>query len=371
MDILEEKLKYNVRVFVALSGFLTLIGLVFIYSSSSIYALEKFGSAHYFLKKQFFYLIPAFIGFAFFARISVAYLKKITPYLFLFSIGLMVLTILPKLSISIHGSRRWLSIFGFNFQPSEFLKLFLFMYIGFFLERKQKMIRSFLHSYLPFLLVLGCTFVLLLLQPDFGSVVTIFATAIMIFFVAEFKMIYLGVTLLCAFPFGLYLIVAKPYRLNRILVFLNPWADPQGSGFQIIQSLIAIGSGQLWGLGISGSKQKFFYLPMQHTDFIFPIIAEETGFIGSVLIVVSFFLFCLYGMRIALSLKTPYAFFTSLGFVMFMSLQAIMNLMVTTGLLPTKGLGLPFVSYGGTALVSFFCMVGLIVNFARLELAEY
>jgi len=157
--------------------------------------------------------------------------------------------------------------------------------------------------------------------------------------------------------------------MNRILIFLNPWSDPQGRGFQIIQSLIAIGSGRVWGLGISNSKQKFFYLPMQHTDFIFPIIAEEMGFVGSIGILLLFFLFLWFGLRLTLAMKQPFTFFTSLGFVIFITLQAVINIMVATGLLPTKGLGLPFMSYGGSALMAVFAMVGFIINFARRELS--
>ena len=222
-----------------------------------------------------------------------------------------------------------------------------------------------MHSYLPFLMILGITFLILLKQPDFGAVITIFVTALILFFVAEFRGMHLVMTLVVAVPAIIFLVLTKAYRLKRILIFLNPWSDPQGRGFQIIQSLIAIGSGHLWGLGISNSKQKFFYLPMQHTDFIFPIIAEETGFVGSCLLLFLFFLFCLFGLKIALKLTTPFAFFTTLGFVVLISLRAVINFMVTVGLIPTKGLGLPFISYGGTSLVSLFCMVGLIINFVR------
>jgi cell division protein FtsW len=188
-----------------------------------------------------------------------------------------------------------------------------------------------------------------------------------LFFVAEFKLSHLLVTILCTIPVGIFLIFSKAYRLNRILIFLNPWMDPKGKGFQIIQSLIAIGSGKWWGVGISHSAQKFFYLPMQHTDFIFPIIAEETGFVGSLFIVGFFALFCFFGLRLALRLESSFAFFTTLGFIILINLQAVINLMVTTGLLPTKGMGLPFVSYGGSSLLSLFCMMGLISNFVRSQ----
>jgi cell division protein FtsW len=362
-----NRLRSDVRLFVATVVTLTIVGVIFIYSSSSIFALEKYGSAHYFLKKQLIYLIPSIGAFFLFALVPLAWWRKHAPWLFLGSLALTALTLLPMMGVKFHGSNRWLSFFGFSFQPSEVLKLFLFMYMGFFLERKHDKIKSFLHTYLPLLVIFGAAFAILLKQPDFGSVMTIMVTALMLFFVAEFRMIYLVVTALAACPFVIYLIMSKSYRLKRILIFLNPWADPQGSGFQIIQSLIAIGSGHVWGVGLSNSKQKFFYLPMQHTDFIFPIIAEEVGFIGSMLLLILYVLFCFLGLRIAVNIKNPFAFFTALAYVLFISLQAVINLMVSSGLLPTKGLGLPFISYGGTALMCFWAMVGFIVNGARAE----
>ena len=361
----QKKLKYDLQFLFIIVGILTLIGIVFIYSASSVYAIEKFGSANYFLKKQLFFLIPALLSFFVFASVPLHLLKRYAPVLFLLSLFLTALTLFPFVGTRLHGSSRW--IFGTSLQPSEFLKFFLIIYLGFFLEKKQKRIHSFLHSYLPFLVVLGITFFILLKQPDFGSVVTIFSTALVLFFVAEFRLIHLFVTVLVTVPLGAFLIFSKAYRLNRILIFLNPWADPKGKGFQIIQSLIAIGSGSLWGVGISNSKQKFFYLPMQHTDFIFPIIAEETGFVGSCLIIILYFLFCYFGLKIALQLQNLFAFFITLGFIILITLQAAINLMVTSGLLPTKGLGLPFISYGGTSLVCLYCMIGLIANFARQQ----
>lgn len=355
----------DVRIFVAITALLIVIGLIFIYSSSSVFALEKYGNAAFFLNKQLFFLAVGCIGFTFFRYVPLDLLKKRASLLFFGATALTALTLLPMFALRVHGSNRWLSYMGIAFQPSEFLKLTLFIYLGLIFSRKENRLKSFVATYLPCLMILGGVAFLLLLQPDFGSAVTIFCTAFAMFFVAEFNLWHLGVTGLLALPGVLYLILAKSYRLQRILVFLDPWADPQGRGFQIIQSLIAIGSGSLWGLGIGQSKQKFFYLPMQHTDFIFSIIAEEIGFIGSFILIGLFFAFCFFGFRVVLRLHDSFAFFTGLAFVIFITLQAVINFMVALGLLPTKGLGLPFVSYGGTALVAYCCMIGLIVNFAK------
>jgi len=360
-------LRRDLRALLSIAAVLSVIGLVFIYSSSSVYALEKFGAAHYFLKKQLIYLIPSLVGFLGFALVPIRFFRRYAPYLFLASLFATVLTFIPLLGVKMHGSYRWLRIGGVSVQPSEVLKLFLIIYIGFFIERKRQHVKSLLHSYIPFLIILLVTFVVLLKQPDFGSVVTLLVTAFILLFVADFKMMYLLVTIASVIPIGIVLIFSKAYRLNRILIFLNPWSDPQGRGFQIIQSLIAIGSGKMWGLGISNSKQKFFYLPMQHTDFIFPIIAEEAGFVGASVIILLFFLFTYFGIRVAMQLTSMFGLFTTLGFVVLISVQAVVNLMVTTGLLPTKGFGLPFVSYGGTALTCAWGMMGLIANFVREE----
>jgi cell division protein FtsW len=365
MVVQEQRLTRDIRMFVSMASCLIVVGLIFIYSSSSVFALEKYGNAAYFLNKQLIYLGLGIVGFCVLRLIPVDWLKRRASYLFLGTIVLTALTLVPFFALRVHGSNRWLSFAGFAFQPSEFLKLTLFIYLGLIFSRKQNRLKSFTATYLPCLMVLGGVSLLLLLQPDFGSVVTIFCTAFAMFFVAEFNYWHLLVTGLLSLPVTLYLIFAKSYRLQRILVFMDPWSDPQGRGFQVIQSLIAVGSGGLWGLGIGQSKQKFFYLPMQHTDFIFSIVAEEVGFVGSFLLVAMFLGLCFYGFRVVTQLHDSFAFFTSLAFVVFITLQAVINFMVVLGLLPTKGLGLPFVSYGGTALIAYCCMVGLMVNFAK------
>ncbi|MBT4594455.1 FtsW/RodA/SpoVE family cell cycle protein, partial [bacterium] len=208
---------------------------------------------------------------------------------------------------------------------------------------------------------------LLLKQPDFGGAFTLGCAVFALLSVAELSLAHIAWMTAIFTPLVAALIIMKPYRLARILAFLHPWGDPRGKGFQLIQSLIAVGSGGLWGRGISLSRQKYFYLPMQHTDFIFPIIAEETGFVGSTLLVVLFMLFLFFGFKILQLLEDRFSFYIVLGGVALISMRAAINLMVATGLLPTKGLGLPFVSYGGTALVANLFMVGLIINSVRTQ----
>lgn len=352
----------DLQVILSCVGALIIIGLLFIYSSSSVFALERFGSAHYFVKKQLIGLFLGMIGLIIARIIPLSFIKQSSPWIFLGSLILTSCTIFSPFGQRIHGSSRWIYLSGFGFQPSEFLKIAFILYISYFLSKRLNRPSSFMRNYIPFLCILGITAALLLKQPDFGLTVTLTITACAILFIAEFQTRHLLYTILGLIPIGAILIFLKPYRMQRILTFLNPWADPQGSGFQIIQSLIAIGSGNISGVGIAHSKQKFFYLPMQHTDFIFSIIAEETGFIGSCFLIMLFIMIAYFGYRLAWHMRDPFCTFATFGFITLISLQTLINLAVATGLAPTKGIGLPFVSYGNTALIAHLIMIGLIIN---------
>jgi cell division protein FtsW len=362
MISIKKQIRSDLHFLLFLAALLIMTGLLFIYSSSSVYAMEKFGSSIYFVKKQFFAFILGFAGLCFARLIPLPFIKKLSPWFFLGSLGLTAMTLLPQFSQRIHGSSRWLNLAGFSFQPSELLKISLVLYVAYLLSKKEKQHASFLHMFAPIILILGIMFVILLKQPDFGLTVTLCVTAFAMLFVAQLQTKHMVFMLAGVIPAAIALVFLKPYRLKRILTFLDPWADPQGAGFQIIQSLIAIGSGNVGGLGISQSKQKFFYLPMQHTDFIFSIIAEETGFIGSSLLILMYLLLLYFGMRIAWQLHDTFSMLATFGFITLISLQTVINLAVATGLAPTKGIGLPFVSYGNTSLVCSMAMLGLIMN---------
>ncbi len=349
--------------FISIAMICVIIGMVFIYSSSSVYALERLGSADYYLRKQVAGFALGIVALFIIRFLPLAFIKQWVPWVFIGTLFLTALTFVPGFGQSIHGSQRWIFIAGFGFQPSEALKMAYVVYLGFLLEKKQYRLSSFTRGYLPILSVLGITALLLLMQPDFGQAVTLSLTTFLLLFIAQCQMKHLMLTLGSLLPVAGLLIYMKPYRVKRVLSFLNPWDDPQGSGFQIIQSLIAIGSGNLTGVGIAQSKQKFFYLPMQHTDFIFSIIAEETGFLGASALIGLYILFLYTGFRIARTLRDPFCYYTTIGYVTLTSLQALINLFVATGLMPTKGLGLPFISYGNSALLCNLIMLGLIINF--------
>ena len=342
---------------------LVVIGLLFVYSSSSIYAAQQWGSAHYYLKKQFLGAMLGVFVFLVARRLSPQIIVGCTPLFFFGSWFLTALTLVPQITHRIHGSSRWLALGGFSFQPSELLKIAFIMYVARFLAGRENRPFTFRSAYVPFLIITGLTGGILLCQPDFGLATTLIATSGLLLFIAGFPFIHLLVVGGALIPVIGLLIYMQPYRVQRILTFLDPWKNPQGAGWQIIQSLIAVGSGGWLGSGISHSKQKFFYLPMQHTDFIFSIIAEETGFVGSVLILSLYVLFAYLGMKIGWQLKSTFARLTTLGFVILTTLQAFINIFVATGLLPTKGIGLPFISYGNSSLVCFVAMMGIIGNF--------
>lgn len=356
------KIKNDLHTFISIASILVIIGVLFVYSASSVYALEQTGSAAYYLKKQLLGIILGCIAFVITRFISLTFIQTCTPIAFFSSLALTAGTLIPSISRTIHGSSRWISLAGFSFQPSEILKITFILYIAHFLAKKEHQTFNFKRSYLPFFTIIALVALLLLRQPDFGLTVTLASTALMMLFISHFPVMHLSITFFACIPALAFLIIKQPYRLQRILTFLNPWKDPQGSGFQIIQSLIAIGSGNWWGSGISHSKQKFFYLPMQHTDFIFSIIAEETGFIGATILIILYLLFLYFGCKIAWQLKKSFSIYAALGLTFLISLQALINIFVATGLLPTKGIGLPFISYGNSSLLCTCAMIGLIAN---------
>lgn len=350
--------------FVGLLIVLVLIGFIFIYSASSVYALAYVHDSAYFVKKQFLGLglglIAAFVA----AIMPLRILYVLTPVAFVSALGLTVLTLVPGLAYHIHGSSRWLRLGPLLFQPSEALKCASILYIAHIVSRKQWLVRSLVRRYFPVLCVVCVSSLILLKQPDFGSAVTIGASALILMFIVYPDWYVIVGLLVAGMGAAMALVVREPYRLKRVLAFLDPWQDPQGTGFQIIQSLIAIGSGGILGVGVSHSSQKFFYLPMQHTDFIFAIIAEETGFAGAAVLIglyVALLYQCVY---LSLGAHSSFGRYAILGFALLVSMQAIINIAVSVGLFPTKGIGLPFVSYGNSALICFLVMAGVVVRCA-------
>ncbi|MDP2939396.1 MAG: putative lipid II flippase FtsW [Candidatus Omnitrophota bacterium] len=343
------------------------IGVVMIYSASSIYAWERLGSSAYFLKRHLMYLILGLLVTLLSMSIDYRSLKNFVKPILLISFTLLVLVILPGIGSEIAGARRWFRLFGFSFQPSEFAKIAIIVYIADYLSRKEDIIKDFIRGFVPAMIVLGTFTLLILLQPDLGTAVSIVAVVILMLFVAGTRLLHLGLVILFAIPTFYVLILSAPYRMARIVAFLNPWADPKGSGFQIIQSQIAIGSGGILGRGLGRGLQKLFYLPAAHTDFIFSIIAEELGLLGALSVVALFIIFIWQSARICKNAVDSFGYYLSLGIFSMISFEVIVNIGVSLGNLPTKGLPLPFISYGGSSLVFNMLSLGLLLNIARTK----
>lgn len=341
------------------------IGIVMIYSTSAIYAYEKMGDNLYFIKRHLIYLAVGLTLMIFTMGIDINTLKKISKPAVLFSIVLLILVLIPHIGRETAGARRWFKFGAVNFQPSELAKLTLILYIAEVMSRKSGVVKSFLYGYLPPLMMLGAIAGLILLEPDLGTAIAIAMISIIMMFAAGVRLSHILASLLASLPALYFLLFSVPYRRKRIMAFLNPWADQRGTGFQIIQSFVALGSGGLFGVGLGQSRQKLFYLPASHTDFIFSIIGEELGFFGAASIIILFGLFVWQGMRVVFKTENRYERLLSLGIVSLIALEAIINIGVTAGALPTKGLPLPFISYGGSALIFHLMAVGLLLNIAK------
>ena len=283
------------------------------------------------------------------------------------AVGLLLICVLvPPFSHAAGGAKRWLQLGPLSFQVSELAKFTLIVYLADFLSRKPlSTLQNFWKGFLPPALMLGVFLGLILLQPDLGTVIAIGLVAVILFYLGRARMVFLLASFLAALPALTLLLFRVPYRRRRILAFLDPWDDPQGIGFQIIQSFIALGSGGLHGLGLGQSRQKLFYLPEAHTDFIFSIIGEELGLIGTLAICFLFFVFLVLGIRIAVKALDLFGCLLASGIVSMICLQAIINIGVVTGSLPTKGLPLPFISFGGSSLLINLVSIGVLLNIAK------
>ena len=341
------------------------IGVVMIYSASAIYANERMGDSAYFIKRHLAYLAAGGMLTYFMMSLDFHNLRRHAKHILIAAIVLLGVVLVPHLGHATGGARRWFKILGFSFQPSEFLKLAIIFYMADFLDRKKHSLADLKYTVFPALFVLGICSGLVFLQPDLGTAVTVALVTMILFFGAGFRITYLLVMIVSAAPALLYTMMSKSYRRKRLLAFFNPWEDPRGVGFQIIQSFLALGSGGLFGVGLGQSQQKLFFLPESHTDFIFSIIGEELGFVGASSVVLLFIVFLFAGMVIVFRSKSFFSQLLALGLVSLIGLEAVINIGVSIGALPTKGLSLPFISYGGSALLANMAALGLLINISK------
>lgn len=339
---------------------LAICGLLMVYSSSYIWAAFKFDDPYYFFKRQAIFMIVGFVAMFFFSKINLLKLKKYNKTLFLLGIASLILVLIPGIGVARNGSRSWFSIASFLLQPSEFFKVILIFCVSDYLSKKKKIKK--LKDFLVPLIMTFAGFLLILMQPDFGSGMVMVCSIIVVLFCAKVPIRYFVYVALLGVVGLTGLIASAPYRMERILSFLDPWADPLGSGFQIIQSLYAIGPGGVFGSGIGGSIQKHFYLPEPQTDFIFAIFGEEFGFLGSILLLGLFLLIIYEGIQIAIECEDTYLSYVSIGLISMFAIQVMINLGVVVGLFPVTGITLPLVSYGGSSVIVMLSCFGMIIS---------
>ena len=343
---------------------LSSIGLLMIYSSSYIWAEYKYSDSLKYLKNQGFFFIAGVLIMISISKIDVSIYYKKANKLLLFGFILLVFVLIPGLGTVRNGSRSWFNFGLFSLQPSELMKIILLIFISKYLANNQDNIKYTFKTIFPILMIIIFTFFLIMLQPDFGSGVVLVMSSIGLIFAsgADFSF-FLKIGIIGIIGVVILILIA-PYRIARIVAFLNPWSDPLGSGFQIIQSLYAIGPGGLFGKGLGNSIQKHFYLPEPQTDFIFAIICEELGFLGAFLIVLLFVLIIYQIIKISLETDDLFKKYLAFGLSFQLGFQAIINLLVVIGLIPVTGVTLPFLSYGGSSLLVSMLSVGIILNIA-------
>ncbi len=344
---------------------LNIIGLIMIYSSSSVWAKYKFNDSFRYLKYQLLFTILGLILIKIISKININFIKKKSNLLLFISLILLILVLIPHIGKVRNGSRSWFGIGSFGIQPSEFMKISIIIFTAKYLENNNKEIKDIKKGVFPILLLNLFIFGLIMLEPDLGTGTIIMLTTIAMLFISGVKLSFFTVIALLGI-FGItLLIIIAPYRLNRIISFIDPWKDPLKTGFQIIQSLYAIGPGSLFGLGLGNSRQKHFYLPEPQTDFIFSIICEELGFIGSLLIIFLFSILTYEGFKISRKSNNLFQKYLSFGLTFSLALQSSLNLMVVVGLIPVTGVTLPFLSYGGSSLLISMISIGLLLNISK------
>ncbi|HEY3128084.1 MAG TPA: putative lipid II flippase FtsW [Acidobacteriota bacterium] len=360
------------KVLLWISISLLFFGLAMGYSASMVMAREEHGSSSYFFIKQAIFAAGALL--LMFAAMKIDY-RKLNSARFLFPALAVALVALISVFYftAVNGACRWIRIGAVSLQPSEFVKVLLIIFVSFYLSRRQDVINNWLKGLLPCWAVIALFCGAILKEPDLGTTTFILISTAILLCVAGLRFRYLLLALITAIPVMYLLVFRVAYRRNRILAFLNPFENPLGIGYQIRQSLITVGSGGFWGAGLANGKQKLFFLPMPHTDFIYAVIGEELGLWGCALVLLLFLLFFWRGLRIALRTRDPFGQYMALGLTNLVVVQALINVSVVLSLMPNKGLPLPFISMGGSSLMATLLCVGLLLNISshmddRIEL---
>lgn len=345
---------------------LVLFSVIMVYSTTGVLAQEKFGDSLFFFKRQ---AVAAGIGFVLMllcSRLDISILKRLSPYLFFVCVGLLILTMIPGIGDRAGGAQRWVQLPFMRFQPVEFIKIMFVIFIAGYYSRHEGEVGNFLQGIVKPFFLFGFLAVPLLLQPDFGSTAVIALVTFGMAVALGVKLRWILIGLVGAAIIAGALVYLSPYRMMRILSFLSPMADASGKGYQLIQSLIAVGSGEITGVGLGGSQQKLFFLPAAHTDFIFAVIAEELGFVGCLAVIAAFLVFLWRGLVLAGKVADDtFECALAVGLTLLVVVPAFLNMGVVLGILPTKGMVLPLVGYGGSSLIASLVGVGLLLALAR------
>lgn len=336
-----------------------------ILSASSIRAYNIFGDSFHFFKRQILFAPAGIAAMILFMNIDYHIFQKYARIILLTTLVGLILVLIPGIGRVVGGSRRWLGIGEMGIQPSELAKLGIIIYLSHYLSDKFKRLHSFVRGILPPLIVLGLFFTLILMEPDLGTAITIGGTFMIMIFASGIKISHIIFLISGAIPLIMYFILSEPYRKERLLAFINPWADPLDSGYHIIQSLMALGSGGLFGVGLGNSRQKFLYLPEPGTDFIFSVLGEEFGLIGTSFILILYLLLGWRGLKISLAAPDLFGTFFAIGLTSMIVLQAFVNIGVVTSSIPITGITLPFISYGGSSLIIMLSGVGILLNISK------
>ncbi len=347
------------------------VGLIMVFSSSTGIALaitRKDPNPYYFLERQIVWVILGFAGLLAAYHLDLNLIKKYIPWLYMTCIGMLLLVLVPGIGMDVSGARRWFHFSFVNLQPAEFSKVVLILFISWFITRKGGLSTSLWKTIFPLLVSILPLIYLVYKEPDFGTAFLMFTTALGTIFVSGIQLKDMALLSSASLPAGIFYMLKAKYRLKRLQGFFNPWKHPYTSGYHIIQSLIAVGSGGWFGVGLGDSRQKFFYLPDQHTDYIFAILGEEGGILATLFVLLLFLFVAARGLNIALKQTDPFKRILAAGLTISIVSQALINMAMVIHLLPPVGIPLPFLSYGGSSLMTCLIMIGLLLNLSRIPI---
>ncbi len=358
------------RTVLMITYLLLLIGLIMVFSASGVMAETRYGDSMFFLKRQAVWIVLGLLALHWVSRQDYDIWKSMMPIVLCLTIGCLILVLIPDVGSKVNGSRRWFRVAGLSFQPGELAKLTAVLYLASFLVRREEDITSFKKGVLAPVIVVGALAGLALLEPDMGTAMVLVAVLLGLLFLGGARITHLVGLVLSLLPLGYLLIMESDYRRRRLMSFLDPWQDPHDAGFQLTQSFVALGNGGFAGVGLGEGRQKLFFLPEAHADFVLALVGEELGFLGTGLLMVLFAILLVKGFHIAGRAPDAFGRHLASGVTLLLGIQVLINAGVVSGLLPTKGLTLPLVSYGGSSLIVTLIAIGMLLSISREDPAS-